>query len=431
MGILIKNSEIWYQGEWFYGDIYVEDGVIKEINKGLNPTSNRDEIIDAKGKIVVPGFIDLHVHLREPGYEDKETIKTGSSAAVKGGFTTIAAMPNTNPVIDRPELVCFIKAKSEEANFAKVLPIGAITYEEKGLKLTDFEEMKKVGIIGLSDDGKGIQDEITMKKAMEKAAKFNIPIVAHCEDETLMQGGVIHSGNISKKLGLPTISSESEYLQLSRDLLLAEITGVHYHVCHISTKESVHLIREAKRKGINVTAEVTPHHLLLSVEDISKPYSLYKVNPPLRAEEDRLALIEGLIDGTIDIIATDHAPHTKEEKNKDFKEAPFGMAGLEVAFPVLYTHLVKTKVISLELLLNKLTVLPANIYNLASGTIEIGFNADLVIIDLNKEKMVLANEFISKGSNTPFLERNLFGWPETTIVDGEIKWRLEGDLMNE
>ncbi len=431
MGIVIRDGVIWYKREWFNGDIYIEDGVIKEIAQELRVISNQDKIIDAKGKIVIPGLIDLHVHLREPGYEDKETIKTGSRAAVKGGFTTIAAMPNTNPVIDKPDLVAFIKEKYEEADYAKILPIGAITSEEKGIELTDFEGMKKNGVIGFSDDGKGIQVAVMMKKAMEKAAKLNVPIIAHCEDESMVQNGVIHSGEFAKKLGLSTISSESEYLQLARDLLLADITGVHYHACHISTKESVRLIREAKAKGINITAEVTPHHLLLTEKDICDPYSIYKVNPPLRTEEDKLALIEGLIDGTIDIIATDHAPHTAIEKNRDIIEAPFGMAGLEVAFPVLYTKLVKTNIISLELLLDKLTMIPASIYNLNSGILDIGLNADIVIIDLYKEKTVDSDKFLSKGSNTPFIGWDLFGWPEITVVDGKIKWRLEEEFADE
>ncbi|MGD9677884.1 MAG: dihydroorotase [Vulcanibacillus sp.] len=430
MRTLIKNGTIWYQGKWFNGDIDIENGVIKGISSEIKNFSNNYKIYDARGKIVIPGLIDLHVHLREPGFEEKETIRTGSKAAVAGGFTTIAVMPNTNPVIDKPNLVTFIKGKAKEANYAKILPIGAITYGERGEELTDFAEMKKTGAIGFSDDGKGVQLAITMKKAMEKAMLLGVSIIAHCEDESLVQDGVIHSGELAEKLGVSTISSESEYLQLARDLILAGITGVHYHVCHISTKESVQLIREAKLKGINVTAEVTPHHLILFQRDICHPYSLYKVNPPLRTEEDRIALIDGLIDGTIDIIATDHAPHTDSEKSKNIMDAPFGMIGLEIAFPALYTRLVKTNILSIELLINKLTYMPSKIYNLNSGIIEIGSKADITIIDLNLTKIVDSKTFYSKGSNTPFLGMELSGWPVLTIVDGEIKWRYEEGLRD-
>lgn len=425
MGILIKNGLIWYRDEWITGDIYIEEQFIKEISSEINLSSDSHEIYNAKGKIVIPGLIDLHVHLREPGFEQKETIKTGSKAAVTGGYTTIAAMPNTDPVIDKPNLVTFINEKAKEADYAKVLPIGAITFEEKGVEITDFTEMKRNGAIGFSDDGKGVQIALTMKKAMEKAYQLDIPIIAHCEDESLVQYGVIHDGELANKLCLPGIPSESEYIQLARDLMLADITGVHYHACHISAKESVQLIREAKSKGINVTAEVTPHHLVLTEKDICQPYSLYKVNPPIRTEEDRLALINGLIDETIDIIVTDHAPHTNIEKSKDIMDSPFGMIGLEVAFPLLYTRLVKTNIIPLELLINKLTLKPARIFNLNSGVIDTGLNADITIIDLNLVKKVDPSTFASKGNNTPFIGWELYGWPVLTMVDGRIKWRNE------
>ena len=379
-------------------------------------------MIDASGKIVVPGFIDMHVHLRDPGQVEKETIETGAEAAVRGGFTTITAMPNTKPVMDQPELITYIVAKSKEAGLAKIFPIGAITKGQDGKELADLEAMKQAGAVGFSDDGRGVGSSARMKQAMELAKKIDLPILAHCEDIELVQGGVIHEGDVAKELGVPGIPPESEYIQLARDLLLAEITGVHYHVCHVSSKRSVELIREAKAKGVKVTAEVTPHHLVLTEKDIEEPYAQFKMNPPLRTEEDRKALLEGLIDGTIDMIATDHAPHTEEEKGKGLIQAPFGIVGLETAFPVLYTQLVKTQQITLEQLIETMTIKPAKQFGLPLGVIEKGWIADLTILDLEQTKIVDPNRFASKGKNTPFANWKLSGWPVLTIVNGMIVW---------
>lgn len=433
MKILIKNGQIWYQNRWILGDLLIESGLIKEVKESHNSSYDSDDqlqVIDVKGKLIAPGFIDLHVHLREPGFEYKETIETGAKAAIKGGFTSIAAMPNTKPVIDQPELVQYLIEKGKEAGYAKVLPIGAITIGEQGIELADLEGMKEKGAVAFSDDGKGIQTAALMMKAMKKAQKLKIPIVAHVEDESFLNNGVIHDGIIAKKLGVPGIPSEAEYVQLSRDLLLAEKTGVHYHVCHVSTKESVQLIREAKGRGVNVTAEVTPHHLLLTEEDLKEPYPQYKMNPPLRSEADRQALIKGLIDGTIDIIATDHAPHSEEEKNRGIVQAPFGIVGLETAFPLLYTHLVKTNILRLEDLIARLTIEPSELFGLNSGLIEVGQPADITIIDLVQAKTVDASDFFSKGKNSPFIGWELYGWPVMTFVDGQIKWHLEEGLKN-
>jgi len=367
-------------------------------------------------------MIDVHVHLREPGFERKETIETGSKAAVRGGFTTVAAMPNTNPVIDQPDLVEYIAMKSRQYGFAKVLPIGAITIGQKGQELADLEGMQKQGAIGFSDDGKGVASTTMMQQAMERAKEINAPILAHCEDTELAKGGVIHEGKTSQQLGVPGIPAESEFLQLERDLILAELTGVHYHLCHISSHRSVDLVRQAKARGVKVTAEVTPHHLTLMEEDVKEPYSQYKMNPPLRTEADKQALIEGFMDGTIDMIATDHAPHTEDEKGKGLLGSPFGIVGLETAFPVLYTQLVKTGMITLERLLDSLTVQPATLLKIESGEIEIGKTADLTIIDLETKKKVNPNTFASKGKNTPFTGLELQGWPVLTIVDGKIVW---------
>lgn len=422
LGIILKQGTIWYKDNWYDGDLLIEDGVIKEIKDEITDSKDCNQVIDVKGKIVIPGLIDTHVHLREPGFEDKETIETGSKAAVKGGYTTIAAMPNTNPVTDNIELIEFITNKAKDADCAKVKVIGAITKGEKGFELADLEGMQKSGVIGFSDDGRGVQSSSMMKEAMNCAVSLNLPIIAHCEDESLVKSGVVHDGKLVELFGMKGISSESEYAQIARDINLASDTGVHYHICHISTKESVELIREAKKNGINVTCEVTPHHLVLTEDDVKRPYSLYKVNPPLRSEEDRTALIEGLIDGTIDTIVTDHAPHTEEEKEQNMQEAPFGMVGIEIAFPVLYSQLVKTNIISLELLITKLTKRPAELFNLNAGIIDINLPADITVIDLYKSEEVNTNKFLSKGKNTPFRGWELEGWPVITIVEGEVKW---------
>ncbi|TCS84386.1 dihydroorotase [Tepidibacillus fermentans] len=381
-----------------------------------------DQIVYASGKIVVPGFIDVHVHLREPGYEEKETIKTGAKAAVKGGFTTIASMPNTKPVIDQAELITYVLTKSEQAGFAKVLPIGAITKKQEGQELADLFGMKEKGAVGFSDDGRGVKSSGLMKQAMEIAKTLGVPILAHCEDIDLTNGGVIHDGRKANELGVPGIPAEAEYIQLARDLILAEITGVHYHVCHVSSKRSVELIREAKARGVNVTVEVTPHHLVLTEDDLKEPYSQFKMNPPLRTEEDRQALIKGLKDGTIDMIATDHAPHTEQEKGKGLLEAPFGIVGLEIAFPLLFTNLVKHHLISLEQLIDSLTIKPASLLGLTLGKIEKGSIADITVIDLEKIQSVDPTQFVSKGKNTPFFGWKLQGWPVMTIVNGKIVW---------
>ncbi|GBF11949.1 dihydroorotase [Tepidibacillus sp. HK-1] len=425
MGIIIRHGKIWSKNQWFIGDLLIEKGMIQAIEQKLDNKNHLHQVIDAKGKIIIPGLIDIHVHLREPGFEQKETIETGTKAAAKGGFTTIFAMPNTNPVMDCPDLITFLKEKSKALGYVKVYPIGAITHKQEGKELANLLGMKKQGAVGFSDDGKGVQSTSLMIKAMETAKLLDMPIIAHVEDYHLAGKGVIHMGETAKQLQVQGIPSEAEYLQLERDLMLAESTGVHYHVCHVSSKESVQLIRNAKAKGVNVTAEVTPHHLLLTEKDIQPPYGHYKMNPPLRTEEDRLALIEGLIDGTIDVIATDHAPHTEDEKQRGLLDAPFGIVGLETAFPLLYTHLVMKKLVSLEQLIEWVTRKPAEIFGLQVGEIAVGLPADLAVIDLEQSKSVDPVTFASKGKNTPFTGWNLYGWPVMTIVEGKISWEQE------
>lgn len=424
MGTILGNGTIINQaGERIPAEVLIEDKKIAAIAVKIDRDGH--EWIDCKGGLISAGFIDVHVHLREPGQEQKETIATGAAAAVKGGFTTIACMPNTRPSIDSAETVRYILEKAREANRARVLPYGAITIRQLGKELTDFAGLKEAGIFALTDDGVGVQSAGMMKKAMQKAKELGISIVAHCEDDTLLTpGAALHDGEVAARHGLPGIPSESESIHVGRDILLAEQTGVHYHVCHISAKESVRLVRDGKRAGVNVTCEVTPHHLLLCDEDIPEDLpSNWKMNPPLRSRADRQALIEGLKDGTIDMIATDHAPHTAEEKAAGLERAPFGIVGLETAFPLLYTHLVLTGELTLKTLIDLMTVKPAESFQLPYGRLEIGADADVTVIDLDTEKAIDPDSFASKGRNTPFAGWKCKGWPVLTMVAGRLVHR--------
>ncbi|WP_134700296.1 dihydroorotase [Ammoniphilus sp. YIM 78166] len=424
MGIVIKNGKVLQDGELVPRDILIIDKVISKVAEQIDSQGHKE--IDVKGKWVSAGFIDMHVHLREPGYEAKETIATGTAAAARGGFTAIACMPNTKPVTDRVEVVKYIKEKAQREGVVRVLPIGAITIRELGEELTDMAAMKECGIIGVSDDGVGVQSSRMMKEGMRRAAKAGLPVIAHCEDETLAKGGSIHEGTFSAKHGLRGIPNEAEAIHVARDILLAEATGAHYHVCHISAEQSVRHVRYAKEKGIKVTTEVCPHHLILTDEDIPANLdSNFKMNPPLRSSEDRAALIEALKDGTIDIIVTDHAPHTEEEKKRGLALAPFGIVGLETAFPLLYTHLVLTGDFTLEEIVSKMTSKPAELFGLPWGRLEEGAIADLTVVDLETEREVNPLEFASKGKNTPFTGWKLKGWPMMTMVDGSIVWKRE------
>lgn len=424
MGIILGNGKLINRtGELIPAEVLVTDGRITAIAEKVDRAGH--EWIDCRGGLISAGFIDVHVHLREPGLEQKETIATGANAAVRGGFTTIACMPNTRPSIDSVETVRYIHDKAREASAARVLPYGAITIRQLGKELTDFAGLKEAGIFALTDDGVGVQSAGMMKKAMQEAAALGLSIVAHCEDDTLLPpGGALHDGVVAARHGLPGIPAESESVHVGRDILLAEQTGVHYHVCHISAKESVRLVRDGKRAGVNVTCEVTPHHLLLCDEDIPEDLNTnWKMNPPLRSRDDRAALIAGLKDGTIDIIATDHAPHTAEEKANGLERAPFGIVGLETAFPLLYTNLVLTGELTLKQLVDFLTVKPADCFQLPYGRLEIGAPADLTVIDLDTEKEVDPDTFASKGKNTPFAGWKCKGWPAVTLVDGKIVYR--------
>lgn len=422
MGIWFVNANMIGEGDSLVKrNVLIEQGTVKTITAHA-PDTLGHEVIDAAGKLLAPGLIDMHVHLREPGYEHKETILTGSSSAAKGGFTTIACMPNTRPVLDTPEMLKTVYEKANEANKARVLSYACITKNELGRELTDFAALKAAGAIGFTDDGVGVQNAQIMKDAMRLAASLNMPIVAHCEDDSLVVGAAVTDGEFARKHGLKGIPNESEAIHVGRDALLAEATGVHYHVCHVSTEQSVRLIRQAKAIGVKITAEVCPHHLVLSDEDIPGLDANWKMNPPLRSPRDVQAVIEGLEDGTIDIIVTDHAPHSVEEKEKGLELAPFGIVGFETAFPLLYTTFVKTGKWSLSFLLDRMTSKPAQVFGLPYGKLEEGATADLTLIDLDKEQTVDPQTFLSKGKNTPFTGWKLQGWPVLTMLNGTITW---------
>ncbi|MES9682335.1 dihydroorotase [Bacillus sp. AFS001701] len=424
MKYLFKNGVILQEnGELLNRDVLVVNGKISVIAAIIIDEEAKQ--IELDGKLLSPGLIDVHVHLREPGGEHKETIETGTKAAARGGFTTIAAMPNTRPVPDTIEHLSALNKKIEETAVVNVLPYASITIRQAGEEQTDFEVLKENGAFAFTDDGVGVQSAEMMYKAMQKAAELNVSIVAHCEENTLIQKGCVHEGKFSKENGLNGIPSICESVQIARDVLLAEATGCHYHVCHISTKESVRVVRDAKRAGINVTAEVSPHHLILCEDDIPGLDTNFKMNPPLRSAVDREALIEGLLDGTIDMIATDHAPHTEEEKAQGMQLAPFGIVGLETAFPLLNTHFVETGKMTLQQVINFLTTKPAEVFNLNRGKIEVGAVADLTVIDLDLEEEIDSTTFLSKGKNTPFNGWNCKGWPVMTMVNGKLVYERE------
>ena len=422
MKTLIKNGQInTRNNETTPAEIWIENGKIKAIGEGFSE-AEFDEVFDAKGQLITPGLVDVHVHLREPGFTYKETIAAGTKAAARGGFTTVCAMPNLNPVPDTPEKLEQVYDLIKRDAVVKVLQYAPITENLRSEVLVDQEAMIKAGAFAFTNDGVGVQTAGTMYQAMKEAAKNNKALVAHTEDESLLFGGVMHAGDKAKELGLPGILSVTESSQIARDLLLAEATGVHYHVCHVSTKESVRVIRDAKKAGIQVTAEVSPHHLILIDEDIPEDFGFWKMNPPLRGKEDREALIEGLLDGTIDCIATDHAPHGLEEKSKSFLESPFGIVGSETAFQLIYTHFVETNRFTLEQVINWMATKPAEIFQLEAGTLTVGAPADVAIFDIEHSSTIDKKDFLSKGENTPFVGWNVKGETLGTFVDGKLAW---------
>ena len=414
MDILIKGGTIVTGSGTFAGDILVRDGKIVSVLPGLTPPDGVS-VIDASGLTVVPAFADIHVHFREPGFTAKETISTGSAAAAHGGYTVVCAMPNLDPVPDSPETLAVEQAAIDRDAVISVLPYCSITKGRKGLELVDFNALKG-SCVAFSDDGSGVQGEAMMRSAMEAAAREDVIIAAHCEDDSLLRGGYIHDGRYCAQHGHKGICSESEWGQIARDLKLCEETGCRYHVCHISTKESVALIRRAKARGVNVTCETGPHYLVLCEDDLQED-GRFKMNPPLRSAEDRDALVEGLLDGTIDAIATDHAPHTAEEKSRGLAGSAMGIVGLETSFPVLYTALVRTGRMSLERLVEAMSEAPRRIFRIG-GALEPGMPADIAIIDLEKEYIIDSRNFLSKGKATPFEGWTVRGEVLMTLKDG-------------
>jgi len=423
--LLLKNGQMLNEeGVLITTDILIKDRKIAQIATEIETTDAK--IIDLAGKLITPGLIDIHVHLREPGGEHKETIATGTASAARGGYTLVAAMPNTNPVPDSVENLKIVQEKIEKDAIVRVLPYGALTTNLKGEELIDFTPLAP-DVIAFTDDGKGIQTAGMMYEAMQLAKNVGKPIVAHCEDDSLLFEGYLHDGTYAAKGGHKGILSASESVQIARDAILAKATGARYHVCHVSTKESVSIIRWAKAEGIKITAEVSPHHLLLADKDIvADDITNFKMNPPLRAEEDRLACLEGILDGTIDVIATDHAPHAADEKALPLDQAPFGIVGLETAFPLMYTNFVKNGDWSLKFLIDRMTIIPAEIFDLPYGKLEEGLVADIAVFDLDAEYEINVNDFVSKGKNTPFGGWKVNGETFMTIVDGEIVYQKLG-----
>ena len=400
-------------------DVFIENGKIAAVGRNIAAESGVRRI-DARGKVVAPGLVDLHVHFREPGQEHLETIATGAMSAVAGGFTAVCAMPNTDPVIDNQAAVGFVVRQAIRAGKARVHPIGCISVGQRGQQLAEFGEMVAAGAVAVSDDGHPVVSSQLMRTALEYAKTFGIPVADHCEDPTLSLAGAMHEGIVSTRLGLKGIPSAAEEVMVARDLILAGLTGGHIHLCHISTKGSVELIRRAKDRGVNVTAEATPHHFSLT-HDCCEGYNTNaKVSPPLREELDRAAVREGLRDGAIDCIATDHAPHHYDTKQREFDDAPNGIIGLETALGVGVTELVETGLLSLPELVARMSTVPARIFHLTGGTLAVGATADLVIFDPKRRWTVRASDLHSKSANSPYLGRELTGRADLTTVAGRV-----------
>ncbi len=425
---LLKNCNIIDALENYSGkhDILIEGSRIVKIAKEIN--EDADKVWDISGMILVPGFIDMHCHLRQPGFEHKETIKTGSEAAAKGGFTTICCMPNTKPIIDNIYALKDLQNIIKRDSIIEVIPIAAVTIGQEGRELVNFKEMIANGVRLFSDDGNPIWNDDIMKESLTASKENDILIIDHCEDLSLVSGGVINKGNVSRKFGFKGISNVSESLPVIRNIQLAEKLDASIHIAHISTFESLEAIKEAKEKGIKVSCEVTPHHISLCDEDIIKDNTDFKVNPPLRGIKDVKALQEGLKDSIIDVIATDHAPHSDSDKPKDFYKAANGISGIELAFSICFTYLVRTGLLTIKELIKLMCLNPANILKIDKGRICVGAVADLAVIDLYKEFTVNKEEMVSKGKNTPFNGKKLWGQVLATISNGNIVYMRKGGL---
>jgi dihydroorotase len=407
------------------GDLLVVDGVVEAIGRIGDVRRDGDALdtIDCMGRVVAPGFVDVHCHLREPGREEVETIASGARAAAAGGFTAVCAMPNTDPVTDNQAAVGFIISQAKKAGGARVYPIGAISIGEMGETLAEFGEMVGAGAVAVSDDGKPVVSAQLMRTALEYARTFGIPVADHCEEPTLAAGGAMNEGLVSARLGLRGIPAEAEEIMAIRDILLARLTGGHIHLCHMSTKGSVELIRWGKERGINVTAEVCPHHLSLTEDSVEGYNTNAKMNPPLRTAKDVEALQEAVKDGTIDVIATDHAPHHYDEKEREFANAPNGIIGLETALAVNLTWLVHRNIIDVPMLVERMACAPARLFKLPGGTLRKRGIADITVFDPDATWTVDASKFRSKGRNTPYAGMELRGQVECTLVGGRAVYR--------
>lgn len=422
--ILIKGGHVIDPGRVNgVADVLIENGKIAAVGQKLAAPAGAT-VIQAGGQLVLPGFVDLHVHFREPGFEYKETIQSGTDAAVAGGFTTVCAMPNTNPVNDNQAVTEFMLERAKAAGTANLYPIGAITKRSEGKELAEIGDLRRAGCVAISDDGKPVMNSLVMRRAMEYARAFDVPVVDHCEDLHLSEGGCMNEGLISTELGLPGIPSAAEDVMVARNVSLAELTGARLHLAHISTAGSVRMVREAKARGLKVTAEACPHHFTLT-EETTRGYNTHaKMNPPLRTSQDVQAIKDGLRDGTIDVIATDHAPHASQEKQQEFTEAPFGIVGLETALP-LTLALVEEGVLTLESAVDKLATAPAKAFSLNAGTLAVGAPADVAIVDPNLEWEVDPSRFRSKSRNTPFAGWKVKGRVTTTLVSGRVVYELD------
>jgi len=423
--LLIKNGRVIDPLNNIDGklDILIEDGIISNVQADIN--SDYDKMIDAEGLIVCPGLIDMHVHLRDPGQTHKETLKSGAKAAVKGGFTTIACMPNTSPINDNIQTTEYIVSKAKDLDILNILPIASVTKSLAGDKLTDISALSKSGAIGFSDDGSSVVKSTILMEALKQINNINSILIEHPEDHSITGSGIVNKGKVSELLQVEGIEDIAEDLIIARDIIIQEKTGGRLHLTHLSTKGSYQIIKDAKKRGIKISSDVTPHHLLLNEDKLLSGDTNFKVKPPLRTEKDRQAMINGIIDGTIDCIATDHAPHTLEEKNVNLKNAPFGMTGVETAFGVLHENFVKNNIITINKLIELMTSNPAKILQLKDkGEIKQGYIADITIIDPNKTFNFSKDSFISKSSNSPFINWKGTGVPVYTIVNGTIKYNL-------
>ena len=420
MKLLVKNGTVVTEKGEIKADLLVENGKIAKIASKIEENC---KTIDASGKHVLAGLIDMHVHLREPGFEGKEDIERGSKAAVRGGVTQVCCMPNTNPVCDNAVVASYIKHRAQEVNLCKIHPIGAITKGQQGESISDIGKMKSAGVVALSDDGKSVDNSLIMRLAMEYAADFGLRCLCHCEDKSLVDGGVVNEGYNSTLTGLKGSPRAAEDIMIARDIALSESLGIPVHICHVSTYSGVEIIRNAKARGVKVTAETCPHYFILTDDIITGYDTDTKVNPPVREEKDKNAIIAGLKDGTLDCIVTDHAPHSLKDKQVEYNLAAFGISGIETSFALSYTYLVKSGVMSLCELMDRMSSSPAKILGLEGGVIEEGAPADLVIADLAEKYVIDPAKFLSKGKNTPFKGFEVYGAIKYTLVDGAIKYK--------